>query len=264
MKDRLKTLLLLAIMAISISASAQNDKVWPLSTKSEEAKASFKQAVDRLWNARIDQYREKIAEAVKADPDFFLAHANIALVEFNDDKSKSSENLKKALEISQDNLTGPEKIVRQVLVNLNDNKLDVIKANLDEMVSTYPDAIQSYEFAMGISRNILNDSIAAFNYALKAVEKNPDHGPAWNQLGYYYMSHGDMAKAKDAFNNYLRCSPNEANAHDSFGDFCMKEGKYDEARMHYEQAVSMGMTASRERAEKARTLAQGSGEPDND
>lgn len=40
----------------------------------------------------------------------------------------------------------------------------------------------------------------------------------------------------------------------------MKEGKYDEAVLHYEKAVSMGMQASRERVEKARNLARGESE----
>lgn len=255
MKRKATTLLMLALFTISISASAHSDKEWPLSTKSEEAKQSFKKALDYLWNARVPEYQAKLQEALKADPNFFLARANEALMTYGE-KEGDKEKIKEVIAMPQDNLTTPEKLVRKVLVNINEDKMDAAKANLDEIITTYPEAIQSYEFAMGVSRIISEDREAYMSYAQKAVDKFPDHGPAWNQVGYSHLDKGNMEKAKEAFSNYLRLNPDEANAHDSYGDYCMAVNNYDEAQKHYEKAVSMGMTASRERAEKARSLAQ--------
>lgn len=263
MKNKISTLLTLVCLFTFFATTAQNDKIWSISTKSEKAKMSFSQALERLWNSDLEAYQKKLDESLAEDPNFFMAHANSAFVQFPMDKDKSQKMLDKALALPQDNLTPPEKIVRKALVNLKENNMDGIKANIDEMVNAFPDNLQSYQFAMGLSRNVVNDHEMGFKYAQKAIEINPDNGPAWNQLGYYYMDQDKMDKAEEAFNNYLRLNPNEANAHDSYGDFCMKQGKYDEARTHYEKAVDMGMTASRERAEKARAMAQsGTGDQD--
>jgi len=242
-------------------AIGQNDDanklMWPVSSTNEQAKKTFNEALQSLWNARFPEYEQKIEQTIKEDPNFFLAHANRALVIYPGDKEKGHELLHKVLELPQNKLTGPEKKVRMVISNLNEKKTDDIKANLKDIISSYPDILQSYEFAMGVSRFVLDDPKLGAEYAKQAVEKFPNHGPAWNQLGYYYMDQNQLDMAEQAFNNYLRLNPNEANAHDSYADFCMKKGNYDEARRHYETAVQMGMTASRERAEKARAMAQG-------
>lgn len=267
MKSKLTSLLLVVTVLSFFSAFGQSEKatdvLWPLSTTSQEAKLSFAQALDRLWNARIDEYHKKMDETLKADPNFFLAHANAAIVQYTEDKDKAMPLIDKALALPQDKLTPPEKSVRKVLADIKDNKTDNIKSTLDEIISAYPDVNQSYQFAIGLSRFVINDKDLSASYAKMAVNKFPNDAPAWNQLGYHYMDKDQMDKAEEAFNNYLRLRPNEANAHDSYGDFCMKKGNYEEARKHYEEAVDMGMASSRERAEKARVMAQGGGGDEN-
>ncbi len=281
MKNIITILVVLVLIFNYTTSSAQNNQVnndkkfWPMSTNSAEARESFTQALDYLWNARHEEYKGKLEQALNEDPVFFLAYANAAIFKYINEQNKSNEmgrssevaksrekgelsnKLDKALGLPQDKLTAPEKIMREVLVNIKENNTNKFRENIDQMVNQHPDIIQSYEFAKAMSRFILNDPELAHKYVQTTVEKFPNHGPAWNDLGYYHMEKGNMDKAEEAFNQYLKVSPNEANAHDSYGEFCMKKGKYDEARMHYEKAVEMGMTASRENAEKAREMAQG-------
>lgn len=248
-------------MLISSAALAHSDKELPLSTNSKAAKTAYHQAVDRQWNARADQYNEKINEAITADPEFFMAHADRALFFFSSEKPENQEKGSKLLEstlaLPQDNLTDAEKIVRNILVALRDNDKDDVKQLCEKLIKTYPDAVEAYGIAAGVTQFGIKDKDAGIAYIQQITEKFPDFGPAWNQLGYHYMDINEMDKAEMAFNNYLRLNPNEANAHDSMGDFCVKKGDYNQAVKHFDQAIAMGMDASKERADKARALAQG-------
>lgn len=252
---------MIAVFSLYFTASAHSDKNLPLSSKSEEAVQAYNDALDRLWNARIDQYEQKIDEAIKADPQCFMAYATNALVysdsKKDEGKEKFSSSLNKALEISQINLTPAEKIVRELLVNIRDNRKDELIPVCERLITTYPEAVASYELAIDVSKYMVNDTAASLAFTQRCIEKFPDHGPAWNTLGYHYLETGDNAKAKEAFEKYLALNPNEANAHDSMGDFYLQTGDYDESVTHFEKAVAMGMDASRERAEKAQALARG-------
>lgn len=260
MKKLNKLLILTALVFSTFALSAHEDNYLPLSTKSEEAKAAFHQALNFLWNSRMDEYRAKLDEALKSDPQFFAVHAHIAIAEYSfDNKEKSKEFAEKTLALNQDNLTPAEKILREIVVNLKDDNTKELKSLCDQMIETYPDNPQAYELAMAVNGKILDNRDAEARYAQRLVEIDPTQGPAWNQLGYYYMEKNDMEKAKQAFENYIKNNPDEANAHDSMADYYMKEGKYDDAVTHYEKAVAMGMEISRERAEKARSLARGEG-----
>lgn len=267
MKTKL-SLLMLAAMLISSAALAHSDKELPLSTKSKAAKTAYHQAVDRLWNAHPDQYNEKINEAITADPEFFMAHADRALFLSGSEKTENQEKASKLIEstlaLPQDNLTDAEKIVRNILVALRDKDNDVVKQHCDELIKTYPESVEAYGIAAGVTQFGIKDKDAGIVYLKQITEKFPDFGPAWNQLGYHYMDKNEMDKAEMAFNNYLRLNPNEANAHDSMGDFCVKKGDYNEAVKHFDQAIAMGMDASKERAEKARALAQGQEDTDTE
>lgn len=241
------------------AVKAQKDQYFPVSARSEEAKQTFREALDFLWNARFDEYRAKSDEALRLEPQFFLANANRAIAEatLDNNKEKSNEFITKTLALPEGNLTPAEKILRQIVVALKDNKPDEMKRQADEMIRTYPNSIQAYSLAMAITREFTKDPDAMYGYAQKLLAINPNHGPTWNQVGYYHLQKGDLAQAKVAFDNYIRLNPNEANAYDSMGDYYLAAKEYDKASASFDKAASMGMTASRERGDKARELAKG-------
>lgn len=250
--------LLLSLTVITVSAKGK-DRFLPSSTTSEAAKASYSKAIDRLVNANHDQYIQFMKEALQADPNYFMAQANLALTSLDDksgDKKIDKSELRKALDIPQANLTDAEKIVRKILVKIDEDPNADLTPLTDELVNAYPGTMEAW----GLSRSIAfieNDDETVFRCSQKLVELDPEFGPAHNALGYAYMSKGQMDMAKKEFEEYLRLSPNEANAHDSMGEFYMKTGDYAKSAEHYNQAVAMGMNASKKYAEKATALANG-------
>ncbi len=243
---------------------SKNDKsisskhMLPVSTSSEEAKKAFIMAMDRIWNADYRSFEKNIDEALKADPNFFMAHANRALVlSAEKDNKDVSNHIDKALAIPQDGFTPAENIIRRMLIAIKDDKRSDIKSLNDELINAYPDNMMSYGLAYNISRFNLDDQDRASQYNRKMLAIDPNFGPAWNQMGYYYMDRNKMDSAYIAFKNYADNAPNEPNAHDSMGDYYMKAGDFDHASQHFDKAVALGMEVSKEKAEKAKSLAKG-------
>lgn len=263
MKNLNKLLILLFVIICSFVSMAQEavktqkDQYFPISSQSEDAKQAFREALDYLWNARTPEYIAKSDEAIRLDPQFFVAHANRAIAEATfENKGESEKFIEKTLALPQENLTNAEQILRQIVVALKNDKPEEMKRQADLMIRTYPNAVQSYALAMAITRSFTNNADDMYGYAQKLLEINPNHASTWNQVGYYHLAKNDLTRAKEAFDNYLRLSPNEANAYDSMGDYHLAANEYDKAAANFDRAASMGMTTSKERAEKARQLAQ--------
>lgn len=265
---------LLLIGTASLSAyTGEKERHLPMSGKSEAAKLSYYDAIDRIANADMVGYNTKIEAALKADPQCFMAHANRSLVAASNTKNEKADTFISAtLLLPQDNLTSAEKIIRKMLVqiqtdrktpgnasvNSRGNKNSTsLKPLCDELITAYPNNIEAYETAFAVCRFIDDNPDNAVAYTERLIKIDPDYAPAYNTLGYYWMEKGNMEKAGEAFSNYMRLAPDEANPHDSMGDFLMKSGRFDEAANHYDKAVLLGMDGSRERAEKARNMAKG-------
>lgn len=252
-------MLLFSITVFSVSAK-EKERFLPTSTTSEAAKASYTKAIDRLVNADGERYMQFMKEALQADPNYFMAQAHMALAAISDRSNTKLDfktELQKTLDIPQANLTDAEKIVRKILVKLQEDPKADLTPITDELTSAFPNYMEAWGLSRSIAAYIENDQETAFRYATAMVELNPDYGPVHNQLGYAYMERGDMEKAKKEFEEYLRLSPTEANAHDSMGEFYMKSGDYAKSAEHYNQAVAMGMEVSKKNAEKATALANG-------
>lgn len=262
MRNLNKLLPLLFVLLSSVAVMAQNavkaqkDQYFPISSQSEEAKQTFREALNLLWNARTQEYIVKSDEAIRLDPQFFMAHANRAIAEATFENGDSEKFIQKTLALPQENLSPAERILRRVVVALKDNKPDEMKKHADELIREYPNSTQSYSLAIAIARNFTKNTDEAYGYAKRLLEINPNHGPTWNQIGYYHLEKGDLAQAKVAFDNYMRLNPDEANTHDSMGDYYLAANDYNQAANHFDKAVAMGMSSSQERAEKARQMAQ--------
>jgi tetratricopeptide (TPR) repeat protein len=79
----------------------------------------------------------------------------------------------------------------------------------------------------------------ALGYFERAIELDPFHREAHNQLAYAYNDLGRFDRAMWAVNKYIEIAPDEANAYDSRGEILAANGKLDEAIASYEQAHAL-------------------------
>lgn len=103
-------------------------------------------------------------------------------------------------------------------------------------------------------RHTNNDFPTAVSASLAMIEANPADAASYNVIGYFYLDEGSMGKSREAFENYLRLAPEDANAYDSMGDYFFEAGNYERAIKFYEQAVAMGMHSSRSKTNESRTI----------
>jgi tetratricopeptide (TPR) repeat protein len=73
----------------------------------------------------------------------------------------------------------------------------------------------------------------------KATEINPEFSLAYNLLGYAYRSAGLFDQAEAAFKRYIELIPDEPNPYDSYAEFLMKTGRFEESIVNYEKALTL-------------------------
>ncbi len=73
----------------------------------------------------------------------------------------------------------------------------------------------------------------------KALELDPDYGPAINLLAYTYSAMGNYEKAIEYFRRYASVSPGDANPFDSKGELYFKLGNLDKAIDKYKEALEV-------------------------
>lgn len=95
------------------------------------------------------------------------------------------------------------------------------------------------------------DAERAIDIMELAWERLPKQGGVNNMLGYKYMAAGEMEKAKQHFEIFIRVNPDVPNAYDSYGDYYLAAGDTAKAREMYMGAYNLDSTwtASKRRAE---------------
>jgi tetratricopeptide (TPR) repeat protein len=78
----------------------------------------------------------------------------------------------------------------------------------------------------------------------KAVDLNPNAGPAYNQLGYAYLAQGNAAAAVDPLKKYASLALSEPNPQDSLGEALLANGQFAEAEAAFRKATSLSPTFS--------------------
>ncbi|WP_210490390.1 tetratricopeptide repeat protein [Rufibacter aurantiacus] len=208
----------------------------PITTKSAEARQYFNQARVHMGNIQIYKAAQALDKALQLDPDFALAHMLRAQAA-GPDRQSFREHYNKALAL-RENVSEGEQLMISVMQANVENRPEEAMSNLDKLAQRFPNDkyvhLMNGQFAMG-----RNDADKAITHFSKAVALDPNFGAAYNLLGYAYTSKEDYAKAEEAFRNYIKAAPREANPYDSMGDLLTKRGKQQEAIQNYKKAAAM-------------------------
>jgi tetratricopeptide (TPR) repeat protein len=250
-----KIYFLIVVMFLSGHLLMAQSLYLPVSSTSEPAREAYFRALASLEHANLEQYTELMDKAIQEDPNFFMAYAHRATGHTSFKQyDKAQEFISRGLETPATNLTPAEQIMRNAMVMLQKSPEANPIAYFDELVATYPKTVQAYDLRATVSYWISGDKNEALKDIRKMIRLSPQHAGGQNMLGYSYMDLDKMKRAKRAFEAYIRLAPDQANPYDSMGDYYMKVKDYETSAKFYEKAASMGMIASKERAEKARSM----------
>jgi tetratricopeptide (TPR) repeat protein len=215
-------------------STANKGKV-PVSTKSEEARKFYVKGQEYGDQLRFHEARQLFQQAAAKDPDFAMAHHNLAL---NSPTTKETrEHINQAVGLA-DKASEGERLT--ILAFQAANNAEPTKA-LDyskQVVAKYPQDERAHS-NLGVTLFIQQDYSEAADHLQKAIEINPNFSPAYNMLGYSQRFLGNNEAAEKAFKKYIELVPNDPNPYDSYAELLMKTGRFDESIAQYQKALSL-------------------------
>jgi len=196
----------------------------PVTTDSELARELYETALVAYDQIKLELVVSNLQNAVREDPDFFMARFWMYFVFSN----KSKDIADKAFQ-SNEELNEGEELIKTSLKYLMEGQDEKVVENLREAIDLYPKDPHVHKILYLYQYDYMKDLDGAVETMLRTTKEVPDYASVYNYLGYAYWHLKEYDLAEEALDNYLRLAPNEANPHDSKGDFYMETGQYQKA-----------------------------------
>jgi tetratricopeptide (TPR) repeat protein/TolB-like protein len=227
---------------LEISGPVQDRPVRDLATPSLAAYQIYLRAMEARHNHRNPDAYRLLKEAVRLDPSFSLAWAQMANVAaVLGDVKEARENRRRAL-ANADRL--PER--QRLLVEAQDARellADAAKAveRLETLIERYPDEDEGYDqLVHAYSRDpAYRDELLPFFERWRKAIPGPGSPHFHNHYGYALLDRGLHTDAQREFETYIRLRPDEANPYDSLGELFLLTGRPEKALEQYRRALSV-------------------------
>ena len=225
----------LTLLLISACTQKVTEKEIPITTSSSEARELFLQGRENIENGESLTAANLFDQAINKDSGFVMAYCFRAMSGGGTQLMYSNINKAKTLAT----LVSPgEKLFVDYIMAAIDNDRTKGKYYLDSLLAMYPGDKHLKLFAGNYHQSI-NDYGTAINYFTKAAEIDSEYAPAYNLLGYANVAAGNFESAEKNFLNYIKLMPDKPNPYDSYAEFLMKRGRYDESITQYNKAYGI-------------------------
>ncbi len=226
--------LLFTLLGLTAGALAQPvpDQVIPITTASEEARTYFLQGRDQLENIDFAAAARHFDRAIEKDPGFALACLYRSLA--GGSAQMVEENMEKAQALSA-NASEGERLLVAFYKASNEARGAAVLQNMDKLLLLYPDDKRMKTYA-GFYFQTHSDNTRAIDLYQQALQIDKEYAPVWNYLGYANMAIGEYDAAEKAFREYIRLMPHLPNPYDSYAEFLLKRGRFDESIVQYQKA----------------------------
>jgi len=221
--------LLFMLLMISCKSNIMDKKessqnIVPITTSSKKAKEHFEKARFLVQNGINSNPIEHYEKAIELDSGFVRMYNFISMYSQNDSIKKRNHELAKKYR----HLVSKEE---QISVDATEFRLknpdDIYEAKLFQLAKRCPsDKYLYHSICFLLFRK--NPSLA-IKAGKKSIELDKEYGSGYNILGYAYINNNELDKANEAFDNFIRCEPKNANPYDSKADLMLKLGNYQEA-----------------------------------
>ena len=207
----------------------------PLSTRSDEARKLYDEGVALFDQVRFHDARQKFLQAEAKDPDFAMAHYQLAITSTS--TKDAQEHLKQAVALADKATEGERLQIQALQAGFNGDPAKSLQYT-KEASQKYPDDERLHTF-LAFSYQQQQDTEKAIDELNKAIELNPDFSAAYNALGYAYRAENKNDEAEKAFQKYIELVPNDPNPYDSYAELLLKTGRFDESIAQYRKALSI-------------------------
>lgn len=215
-------------------ASGASAKI-PVTTKSEEARKLYDEGLALFDQIRFHDARQKFQQAAAKDPEFAMAHYQLALT--SPSNKESVAHTKQAVALAGNTSEGERLAILGLQAGINADPAKALEYG-KEAVAKYPGDERARQ-SLAFNYSGQQEYEKAVDELNKAIEINPDFSPAYNSLGYAYRPLNRNAEAEQAFKKYIELVPNDPNPYDSYAELLMKTGRFDESIAQYRKALSI-------------------------
>ena len=211
----------------------------PITTSSDEARLLFIQGREKQDNLKSYEAADLFDEAIQKDPDFASAYLYRAFS--GGGYQIYRDNLTKAAALVNKVSEGEKREILFLLAGA-DGEGEKEKSELDQLLSMFPNDKRVHEYAGNYYNYTAQEYDKALEHYAKCNELDPDFPPVYNSTGYLYIDMGNYTEAEKAFRNYIKLIPDEPNPYDSYAEFLLRQGRFDESIAQYEKAIDIDST----------------------
>ena len=204
-----------------------------ITTSSKDALKAFLDGREKADHIEFTAAAKLFEKAIKEDPNFALAY--LFLAQTGGGFNVSQQNLNEAVKLA-DNVTKGERHFILLVKALNDGDIKEQNVHMKQLLSLFPNDKRIQHMA-GLVNFVNNDYSKALGHFNKAEEIDKNFAATYNMKGYCEMRLGKMNDAGKSFEKYISLVPNKPNPYDSYAEYLMKMGKYDESIKNYKIAL---------------------------
>jgi tetratricopeptide (TPR) repeat protein len=195
-------------------------------------------AVERF---RLEKARECYEDAIRHDPEFAMAWAQLAVVQRQlGDREGAQESIRRAYEARETASEVEALWVARVhaLFQRDSETADAVWKQMNEKYA-------EHELVLRIRAEYAkkdNDFDTAMECYDKLLELDKNLVAIHNLKGYLYLQEGDYEQAVLSLQRYAYYAPDQANPHDSLGEAFLYIGRYDDAIREFRTALEIDPT----------------------
>jgi tetratricopeptide (TPR) repeat protein len=212
----------------------------PISTHSLEARTLVEKALENYENVAVEACITDAKKAADKDPQFALAYALWSFAARRDEPASTA--LAKATALSDTAPPEEQLLVRWMVATQSSDLLPAISL-MNDLLKRFPDN-KHVLYLAGEWLYFQQDYERSRRIFEKALQSDPKFPPPLNMLGYAYIETGDPdpAKAKAALQRYAELLPDQANPHDSLGEVLRYAGDDEGSLTEYRKALQISST----------------------
>ncbi len=209
-----------------------------LTTSSPDAARAYRQGLAQYEKFYFNDARALFDQAVRADSDFAMAWARLAIVEMRvKNEPLARVDIARAVRASS-RATESERL----FIRMWDERLRfdprAAAATADSLAALHPDQKEVYLFRGDLYAEQKNFDAAIKSYQ-RAIQADTGYALAVMTLGYAYSTIGEQERAIACMKRYIRLAPQEPDPLASYADILMRAGEFDEALSAYQQSLAV-------------------------
>ncbi len=229
------TAVLLAVFFLASCKSRPSGNEVPVTTNSKEALKFFLEGRDKFENVEFVSAASLFDKATRADTGFAMAYLYRSWL--GDRPGIFQKNLEKAVNLVGKVSEGEKNEILYYQAQADDDGTKQ-KEYLDRLLLSFPSDKRIHMMA-GLYYYDLEDFSNALIHYKKVTELDKDFASAYNRIGYCQSELNHYAEAEKAFLTYIKLVPGKANPYDSYAEFLLKTGNYDQSILQYKKAVAL-------------------------